>query len=189
MDHNSKLIGIISDTHGLVRPQALEALAGTDMILHAGDIGNQQVLDTLKDIAPVVAVRGNNDKGDWAQTLPDWEVVDVGSVSIYMLHDVKEIDISPSGAGFHVVVSGHSHKPSVEDHRGVRVPKLCHRSCFAQKTIGDVGIAGTLALDDFDCDGPFEIEMRGKVDSSHAAGPDFTFYPESASDKSGDIHI
>jgi uncharacterized protein len=116
---NSKLIGIISDTHGLVRPQALEALAGVDMILHAGDVGKQEVLDTLKDIAPVVAVRGNNDKGDWAQTLPDWEVVEVGKVSIYMLHDVKEIDISPSGAGFHVVVSGHSHKPSIEEHRGV----------------------------------------------------------------------
>jgi putative phosphoesterase len=116
---NSKLIGVISDTHGLVRPQALEALAGVDMILHAGDVGKQEVLDTLKDIAPVVAVRGNNDKGDWAQTLPDWEVVEVGKVSIYMLHDVKAIDISPSGAGFHVVVSGHSHKPSIEEHRGV----------------------------------------------------------------------
>src|SRR4029453_3705659 len=108
-----------SDTHGLVRPQALEALEGVDMILHAGDIGNQQVLDTLKDIAPVVAVRGNNDKGDWAHALPDWEVVEVGEVSIYILHDVKEIDISPSGAGFHVVVSGHSHRTSVEEHRSV----------------------------------------------------------------------
>jgi putative phosphoesterase len=116
---NSKLIGVIADTHGLVRPQAIEALAGVDMILHAGDVGKQEVLDTLKDIAPVVAVRGNNDKGDWAQTLADWEVVEVGKVSIYMLHDVKEIDISPSGAGFHVVVSGHSHKPSIEEHRGV----------------------------------------------------------------------
>ena len=119
MDQNSKLIGIISDTHGLVRPQAVEALTGVDMILHAGDVGNQQVLDTLKDIAPVVAVRGNNDKGDWAQVLPECEVVDIDKISIYMLHDVKEIDISPSGAGFHVVVSGHSHKPSVEEHRGV----------------------------------------------------------------------
>jgi len=114
-----KLIGIISDTHGLVRPQAIEALAGVEMILHAGDVGNQQVLDTLNEIAPVVAVRGNNDKGDWAESLPDWEVVEVGDVSIYMVHDVKEIDISPSGAGFQVVVSGHSHKPSVEEQRGV----------------------------------------------------------------------
>ena len=114
-----KLIGVISDTHGLVRPQAIEAMAGADLILHAGDIGNQQVLDTLNTIAPVVAVRGNNDKGDWAQALPDWEVVEIGNVSIYMLHDVKEIEISPSGGGFQVVVSGHSHQPSVEERRGV----------------------------------------------------------------------
>ena len=114
-----KLIGIISDTHGLVRPEALEALEGVEMILHAGDIGNQEVLDTLNEIAPVVAVRGNNDKGEWAQSLPDWEVVEVGDVSIYMRHDVKEIDISPSGGGFRVVVSGHSHKPSVAEERGV----------------------------------------------------------------------
>jgi hypothetical protein len=79
--------------------------------------------------------------------------------------------------------------PSVEDHRGVRMAEFCHRSRFTQETIGNVCIAGALALDDFDCDGPFEIEVRGKVDSSHAAGSDFTFYPESASDKLGDIHI
>jgi putative phosphoesterase len=89
------------------------------MILHAGDIGSQDVLDTLNELAPVVAVRGNNDKADWARSLPDWEVVEVGNVSIYMLHDVKEIDISPSGAGFQVVVSGHSHKPVVQEQRGV----------------------------------------------------------------------
>jgi putative phosphoesterase len=114
-----KSIGIISDTHGVVRPQAIEALEGVEMILHAGDVGSQQVLDTLNEIAPVVAVRGNNDKGEWAESLPDWEVVEVGDVSIYMLHDVKEIDISPSGAGFQVVVSGHSHKPLIEEQRGV----------------------------------------------------------------------
>jgi putative phosphoesterase len=112
-------VGIISDTHGLVRPEAIAALRGVDMILHAGDVGASQVLKTLNEIAPVVAVRGNNDKGEWAEALPDWEVVEIGSVSIYMLHDLKEIDISPSGAGFQVVVSGHSHKPSLEDRRGV----------------------------------------------------------------------
>jgi len=113
-----KLIGVISDTHGLVRPQAIEVLEGVDMILHAGDVGNQEVLDTLNEIAPVVAVRGNNDKGEWAESLPDWEVVEVGNVSIYMLHDVKEIEISPAGS-FQVVVSGHSHKPAIEERRGV----------------------------------------------------------------------
>lgn len=114
-----KVIGIISDTHGLVRPEAVEALKGVDLILHAGDVGDQEVLETLKGIAPVVAVRGNNDKGEWAAQLPDWEVTEVGSISIYMLHDVKEIDLSPAAAGFQVVVSGHSHKPSVEQRKGV----------------------------------------------------------------------
>lgn len=114
----TKLIGVISDTHGLVRPQAIEALAGVDMILHAGDIGNAAVLDTLREVAPIVAVRGNNDRGEWAESLPDWEVVEIGAVSIYMLHDVKEIDISPAGA-FQVVISGHSHKPAIEERRGV----------------------------------------------------------------------
>ena len=112
------LIGVISDTHGLVRPQAVEALAGVDMILHAGDIGDATVLDSLRDIAPVVAVRGNNDKGEWSNSLPDWEVVEVGPVSIYMLHNLNEIDISPVGT-FQVVISGHSHKPSIEEKRGV----------------------------------------------------------------------
>src|ERR1044072_4688014 len=114
-----KLIGVISDTHGLVRPQAIQAMAGADLIMHAGDIGNQEGLDALNEIAPVVAVRGNNDKGEWAQSLPDWEVVETGTVSIYMLHDLKEIDISPTADAFQVVVSGHSHKPLVEERRGV----------------------------------------------------------------------
>ena len=116
---NEHRIGIISDTHGLVRLEAIAALRGVEMILHAGDIGAPHVLETLNEIAPVVAVRGNNDKGEWAEALPDWEVVELGSVSIYMLHDLKEIDISPSGAGFQVVVSGHSHKPAIEERRGV----------------------------------------------------------------------
>ena len=113
------LIGVISDTHGLLRPEALDALKGVDLILHAGDIGNSQVLETLQRIAPVIAVRGNNDKGEWAAALPDCEVVGVGAVNVYMLHDVKEIDLNPGAAGFQVVVSGHSHKPSVEERNGV----------------------------------------------------------------------
>jgi uncharacterized protein len=114
-----KVIGVISDTHGLLRPEAVEALRGVDLILHAGDVGNSEVLDNLKGIAPVVAVRGNNDKGAWAEGLPHWEVAEVGAIYIYMIHDVKEIDLSPAAAGFQVVVSGHSHKPSVEERRGV----------------------------------------------------------------------
>src|ERR1051325_851755 len=118
MRRKQKLVGVISDTHGLVRPQAIEALAGVDMILHAGDIGNSAVLDKLREIAPIVAVRGNNDKGEWVDSLPDSEVVKIGEISIYMLHDLKELDISPTGT-FQVVVSGHSHKPVVEERRGV----------------------------------------------------------------------
>jgi len=96
----------------------IAALRGVDMILHAGDIGASHVLETLNEIAPVVAVRGNNDKGEWAEALSDWEVVEIDSVSIYMLHNLNEIDISPSG-GFQVVVSGHSHEPSIANRRGV----------------------------------------------------------------------
>jgi putative phosphoesterase len=114
-----KVIGVISDTHGLLRPEAVAALRGVDLILHAGDVGNAEVLQTLSDIAPVIAVRGNNDKGDWAEELPQWEVTEVGAVSIYMIHDLKEIDLSPTAAGFQVVVSGHSHKPSVEERKGM----------------------------------------------------------------------
>jgi putative phosphoesterase len=114
-----RLFGLISDTHGLVRPQAIEALRGVEMILHAGDIGNPQVLEALNNIAPVIAVRGNNDKGKWAESLRLREAVKLGDASVYMLHDLKEIDINPSSAGFRVVVSGHSHKPSVEKREGV----------------------------------------------------------------------
>lgn len=114
-----KVIGVISDTHGLLRPEAVETLRGVDLILHAGDVGSSEVLDILKGIAPLVAVRGNNDKGEWAEELPRWEVAKVGAIYIYMIHDVKEIDLSPAAEGFHVVVSGHSHKPSVEERKGV----------------------------------------------------------------------
>ncbi len=114
-----RAIGVISDTHGLLRPEAVEALRGVDLILHAGDVGSPEVLETLKEIAPVVAVRGNNDKGHWAEDLPQWEVAEVESISIYMIHDVKEIDLVPAAAGFQVVVSGHSHKPCIEERKGV----------------------------------------------------------------------
>ncbi len=113
------LVGLISDTHGLVRPQALEALAGAGLILHAGDIGSPSVLEEIASVAPVVAVRGNNDKGAWAEALPDYEVVEVGGTFIYVLHDANELDLSPEAAGFRVVVSGHSHHPSVREQRGV----------------------------------------------------------------------
>lgn len=107
-------VGLISDTHGLLRPEAVTALAGSDFIVHAGDIGDSSILDRLSEIAPTTAVRGNNDRGDWASGIPETEVLDVGTILIYVLHDVAELDLDPAAAGFRVVVAGHSHRPAIE---------------------------------------------------------------------------
>jgi uncharacterized protein len=112
-------IGIISDTHGLLRPQALEALRGSDRILHAGDVGAPEILEALNQIAPVTAIRGNVDTEPWASTLPITEVVEISGISIYMLHDLAQLDLKPEAAGFRVVVYGHSHKPKIEEKNGV----------------------------------------------------------------------
>jgi len=112
-------IGLISDTHGLLRPEALQALAGVERIIHAGDIGGPEVLERLRGIAPVDAVRGNNDKGTWARQIPPWLALDLAGVSVHVLHDVKEIDIDPGAAGFQVVIAGHSHKPQIAERDGV----------------------------------------------------------------------
>lgn len=112
-------VGLISDTHGLVRPEAEAFLRGSDLIIHAGDIAAPPVLEQLRALAPVIAVRGNNDKGTWAQSLAETELVAVGEISIYVIHDLSEIDIDPKAAGVQVVVSGHSHKPVVDDRDGV----------------------------------------------------------------------
>jgi putative phosphoesterase len=112
-------IGVISDTHGLVRPEAIDALKGTKLILHAGDIGKPEVLEALSAVAPVVAVRGNNDKGDWAKEIPERETVMIESASIYMPHIVQELSIDPKADGFQVIICGHSHKPLVEERDGV----------------------------------------------------------------------
>jgi len=116
---SSRLVGVISDTHGLVRPEALEALAGSELIVHAGDVGSPEVLEALARVAPVVAVRGNNDRGAWAGALPEREVVEAGGASIYVLHDLKELDLDPAAEGFAAVVAGHSHTPSIETRGGV----------------------------------------------------------------------
>jgi uncharacterized protein len=112
-------IGVISDTHGLVRPQALRALAGADLIVHAGDVGAPEVLDALRAVAPVVAVRGNNDRGEWAAALAETEVVERDGRSLYVLHDLKELDLDPRVAGFDAVIAGHSHQPRIERRDGV----------------------------------------------------------------------
>lgn len=112
------IVGVISDTHGLVRPEALDALRGSHLILHAGDMGSLAVLDSLATIAPVVAVRGNVD-GSWANDIPATTVVEVGGISLYMLHNLRELDLKPEAAGFAAVISGHSHKPHQERKNGV----------------------------------------------------------------------
>lgn len=112
-------IGLISDTHGLVRDEALAALEGCRHIIHAGDIDTPDVLTKLRRLAPVTAVRGNNDRGSWAQEIPAFEVVEFGAVSVYIRHDESELDVDARAAGFRVMVFGHSHKPMVETRNGV----------------------------------------------------------------------
>ena len=112
-------IGLISDTHDLLRPEALAFLVGSDRIVHAGDVCRPEVLEALAAIAPVVAVRGNNDRGAWAARLRESELVEVGGVWLYAIHDLAQLDIDPAAAGVAVVVSGHSHRPIVERRDGV----------------------------------------------------------------------
>ena len=120
MSHGGpKLIGVISDTHGLLRPEAAAALMGCDLIIHAGDIGAASVVTELESIAPVVAVRGNIDRAPWAEAFPNDEVVKVDGRFLYVLHDLNELDLDPVAAGFHAVITGHTHKPSIEHRNGV----------------------------------------------------------------------
>ena len=113
------ILCVISDTHGLLRSEAVDALRGADRILHAGDVGDPEILDTLAQIAPVTAVRGNIDTESWAQALPQTEVVEIGGVSIYILHDLGRLDLKPEAAGIHAVIYGHSHQPKIEMRKGV----------------------------------------------------------------------
>ena len=113
------IVGVISDTHGLLRPEALAALQGSDYIIHAGDVGDPAILDKLGEIAPVTAVRGNVDHGAWAQKIPVTNVLEVGEVSIYVLHSIQELDVKPEAAKFAAVVYGHSHVPKSEMKNGV----------------------------------------------------------------------
>jgi len=116
---DAAIIGLISDTHGLMRQKALTALKGTDLIIHAGDVGKPGIIEQLRAVAPVVAVRGNVDKGAWASQLPMTAVAEAGSALIYVLHDVQQLDLDPAAAEFNIVVSGHSHKPSHSERAGV----------------------------------------------------------------------
>ena len=113
------VVGVISDTHGILLPAAIKALKGVDLIVHAGDVGNTEVLDGLKSIAPVFAVRGNMDMIEGPRALPETEVIEVGDVLLYAIHDIRRLDIVPSKAGFDAVIFGHLHCPSVSEQKGV----------------------------------------------------------------------
>lgn len=112
-------IGVISDTHGLLRPEAVAALQGSDFIIHAGDIGSTEILARLRDIAPVTAVRGNVDHESWAKQIPETNVLEAGGIAIYVLHDLQQLDLKPEAARFAVVISGHSHIPDQQTKNGV----------------------------------------------------------------------
>lgn len=113
------MIGVISDTHGLVRPEVLEILKGVDLIIHAGDIGGRGVLETLEAIAPVKAVRGNNDHESWSDHIPYDQVIEHGSYLFYVLHELEHLDLDPAAAEYSAVIYGHSHRPLVEIRKGV----------------------------------------------------------------------
>jgi uncharacterized protein len=113
------IIGVISDTHGLIRPEAIERLRKSDLIVHCGDVGAPAVLDALKALAPVHAVRGNNDKGEWACALPTEDIIEVGKHTLYVVHNLAEISLKPGPAGFSAVLAGHSHRPLVERRNNV----------------------------------------------------------------------
>lgn len=115
----SSTIGIISDTHGLMRPEALAALQGSSAIIHAGDIGSESVLRTLQTIAPVYAVRGNNDTAEWAAAIPMAADVIIAGISIHVVHDIAELNIAATGQSVGVVVTGHSHRPQIEERHGI----------------------------------------------------------------------
>ena len=108
------LVGVISDTHGLIRPEALKAIEGVSLIIHAGDVGTPDVLLRLENIAPVVAVRGNTDRDGWAWKLPFTEAVEIGGVYLYVLHDLDKLDLDPAASGFSAVINGHTHQPAIE---------------------------------------------------------------------------
>lgn len=113
------VIGVISDTHGRMNEKALTALKGSEMIIHAGDIGSPEILDALKNIAPVYAVKGNTDKGSWASSLPLTQVVEAEEKLIYVIHDISMMDLEPKAAGIDIVIFGHSHSPKKEERNGV----------------------------------------------------------------------
>ncbi|WP_035276667.1 metallophosphoesterase family protein [Desulforegula conservatrix] len=114
-----KIIGVISDTHGLLRPKALNMLSGSDIIIHAGDIGEIDIIHKLEDIAPLYAVRGNTDRSSWPRKIPSWEIVQFEGLNIYVRHILGEMDIDPASASIDIVITGHTHMPKIDWKNGI----------------------------------------------------------------------
>jgi len=158
-----RVIGVISDTHGLLRDEAFEALEGSELIIHAGDVGGQDILTRLAEIAPVHVVRGNTDGGVFGAGLPRTEVVDIGSDGdclAYVIHDISELDIDPSAAGVSIVIYGHSHQPLIEERDGVvyfNPGAAGHRRFSLPVTVGRLEVAGgtpRAEIIDLEAEGP-----------------------------------
>lgn len=147
MNTNSELrVGLISDTHGLLRPEARAFLVGCDYIVHGGDVGGAEILDELAVIAPLIAVRGNNDTQPWAVRLPRTELIRVGGIFVYIIHNLEELDIDAAAAGVSVVVSGHSHQPKVEEREGILYlnPGSCGPRRFKLPiSMGEIRVSGS----------------------------------------------
>lgn len=138
-------LGLLADTHGLLRPEARAFLIGADYIVHGGDVGGADILDELAALAPLIAVRGNNDKGAWAARLEESELIRVGNVFLYVIHNLEELDIDPGAAGVSVIVSGHSHKPRIEERAGILYvnPGSCGPRRFRLPvSIGEIIVSG-----------------------------------------------
>jgi uncharacterized protein len=143
---NALRVGLISDTHGLLRPEARAFAGACDYIIHGGDIGSAAILDELSAMAPLIAVKGNNDRQAWAAHLPQTEMIRVGGVFIYVIHDLSQLDIEPDAAGAHVIVSGHSHKPLIELRNGILYvnPGSCGPRRFnLPLSVGEIRVEGT----------------------------------------------
>jgi uncharacterized protein len=143
---NQLRVGVISDTHGLLRAEARAFLVGSDYIIHGGDIGSAEILQDLASLAPLIAVRGNNDKEPWAAHLPETEMVRFGGAFVYVIHDLNHLDIEPVGSGVQAIVSGHSHKPVVVEREGVCYlnPGSCGPRRFSLPiSVGELTIEGS----------------------------------------------
>ncbi len=143
--HEDLRVGLVSDTHGLLRPQVREFLVGCDYIIHGGDVGGAEILDELAVIASLIAVRGNNDTEPWAERLPETELIRVGNVFVYVIHDLAELDVEPAAAAARIVVSGHSHIPKVEERGGVLYinPGSCGPRRFKLPiSVGEIIVSG-----------------------------------------------